>query len=147
MQGYVLIIDDDQAVREFISGLLSDEGYAVQDAADAYQAMDAVSTGCPGLLVVDLMMPGVNGAEFLMRLRRDERWEHVPVILISAHPRLREIAGDLHVQAALAKPFDIMHLLDHITRAVGPPAPLIPPRGERFSSAAARRGHPRHPPR
>jgi CheY-like chemotaxis protein len=126
MQSYVLVIDDDAAVREFVTGLLGDEGYPVRNAADAYQAMDEVSSAAPDLLIVDLMMPGVNGAEFLTRLRRDGRWVDLPVILISAHPRLREIAEDLHVQVALAKPFDIGQLLDSVGRIIGPPLPVPP---------------------
>jgi CheY-like chemotaxis protein len=123
MQAYVLVVDDDEAVRNFIASLLSEEGYPVRSAGDAYQAMDEVSAEPPGLLLLDLMMPGVSGTEFLARLRRDGRGQDLPVILISAHPRLREIAQDLHVEAAIPKPFDITSLLEHVSHVLGPPLP------------------------
>ena len=123
MQAYVLVVDDDEAVRNFIASLLSEEGYPVRSARDAYQAMDEVSAAPPGLLLLDLMMPGVSGTEFLARLRRDGRGQDLPVILISAHPRLREIAQDLHVEAAIPKPFDITSLLEHVSHVLGPPLP------------------------
>ncbi len=118
MKPSVLVVDDDAAVRELLTVLLTDEGYPVRSAGDAYEAMDAVGLDPPGLLLVDLMMPGVSGAEFLTRLRRDSRWAALPVILISAHPRLRDLAQDLGACAALAKPFDVTQLLDHIARAL-----------------------------
>ncbi|HET7082000.1 MAG TPA: response regulator [Chloroflexia bacterium] len=127
MQAYVLVVDDDEAVRNFIASLLSEEGYPVRSAGDAYQAMDQVGAEPPGLLLLDLMMPGVSGAEFLARLRRDERGQDLPVILISAHPRLREIAQDLHVEAAIPKPFDITSLLHHVSQVLGPPLPTADP--------------------
>jgi len=127
MQAYVLVVDDDEAVRNFIASLLSEEGYLVRSAGDAYQAMDEVSAAPPGLLLLDLMMPGVSGTEFLARLRRDARGQDLPVILISAHPRLREIAQDLHVDAAIPKPFDITSLLQHVSQVLGPPLPTVDP--------------------
>ncbi|MGI8586168.1 MAG: response regulator [Chloroflexia bacterium] len=120
MQGYILVIDDDEAGREFVISLLTEEGYTVRSAADAYQALDALDAEPPSLLVLDLMMPGVSGVEFLSRLRLEPLWEGVPVILTSAHPRLREIAQDLNVQSALTKPFDITSLMEQITRIIGP---------------------------
>src|SRR5438045_1217303 len=121
MQGYILVIDDDEAVRGFLSSLLEDEGYPVRNAGDAYEATEAVSAESPGLLLLDLMMPGVSGVEFLARLRRDDRWATLPVIIISAHPRMREIARELQVAAALAKPFDFTVLLNHVSQILGPP--------------------------
>lgn len=122
MKPSVLVVDDDAAVRELLTILLAEEGYRVRSAGDAYAAMDLVSSEAPGLLLVDLMMPGVSGAEFLTRLRRDSRWAALPVILISAHPRLREVAEELGACAALAKPFDVSQLLEQIARALLSPA-------------------------
>jgi len=127
MQAYVLVVDDDEAVRNFIASLLSEEGYLVRSAGDAYQAMDEVSAEPPGLLLLDLMMPGVSGTEFLARLRRDTRGQDLPVILISAHPRLREIAQDLHVEAAIPKPFEITSLLQYVSQVLGPPLSTADP--------------------
>ncbi len=123
MKPSVLVVDDDAAVRELLTILLAEEGYTVRSAGDAYEAMDLVSSDPPSLLLIDLMMPGVSGAEFLTRLRRDSRWVTLPVIFISAHPRLREMAQELGASAALAKPFDVNHLLEQIARALLSPAP------------------------
>ncbi len=120
MQRDVLVVDDDELIRELISSILADEGYAVRLACDAYQAMEEVSLETPGLLLLDLMMPGVSGAELLARLRRDERWEGMPVILISAHPRLHEIAIEMGARAALPKPFDVGALLSQVNQAFDP---------------------------
>ncbi|HUS13674.1 MAG TPA: response regulator [Chloroflexia bacterium] len=125
MQPYVLVVDDDEAVRLLLLNLLDDEGYLARGAGDAYEAMDQVATDSPALLLLDLMMPGVSGVEFLARLRRDPRWADLPVILLSAHPRLREIAQDLRVVVALAKPFDVALLLDHVALILGPAVPTI----------------------
>lgn len=119
MQRYVLVVDDDELIRQLLATILAEEGYPVRSASDAYQAMEEVSTDLPGLLLLDLMMPGVSGIEFLTRLRRSEPWHDLPVILISAHPRVHEIAQELGAYAALAKPFDVAALLNQVDQVFG----------------------------
>ena len=119
MQRYVLVVDDDELIRQLLATILAEEGYPVRSASDAYQAMEEVSTDLPGLLLLDLMMPGVSGIEFLTRLRRSEPWHDLPVILISAHPRVHEIAQELGAYAALAKPFDVAALLYQVDLVYG----------------------------
>jgi CheY-like chemotaxis protein len=120
MQQDVLVVDDDEVIRQLLASILTDEGYRVRSAGDAYQAIEEVSQATPGLLLLDLMMPGVSGVELLTRLRRDQRWQELPVILISAHPRLHEIAQELGARAALTKPFNVSTLVSQVGQIFHP---------------------------
>jgi DNA-binding response OmpR family regulator len=77
----ILVVDDDSSTRSLLREILTPEGYAVEEATDAATAMEKVATCAPDLLLLDVMMPGQDGLEFLANLRRSS---DVSVILLTA---------------------------------------------------------------
>jgi two-component system, chemotaxis family, chemotaxis protein CheY len=92
------------------------EGYRVEMAADGQQALDKVRANRPDAIVLDLMMPVMNGWEFLHKLRLEPQCSETPVVVISAYRMLEETASGLDVQGWLLKPFDLDVLLGAIER-------------------------------
>ena len=80
----VLIVEDDADLRALLRRLLEQAGYGVLEAAHGRAALDQVRAGHPGLIVLDLMMPEMDGFEFLEELRRDEGGRAIPVIVVTA---------------------------------------------------------------
>lgn len=97
----VLVVDDDDDVRESFAELLEDRGHRVFAAENGRQALEVLdSLPRPAVVMLDLMMPVMNGPEFLAQLRRGPHRD-LPVVVVSA---FSERADGLPAQAALAKP-------------------------------------------
>jgi CheY-like chemotaxis protein len=114
----ILLVEDDFAIRETIAELLAEEGYRVTSAANGAEALAMLDeSDAPGLILLDLMMPVMNGWEFRRALRDDPRLARIPVVVISAS-RGAEPRASVDADAFLAKPFDATHLLDTVSRFV-----------------------------
>jgi signal transduction histidine kinase/DNA-binding response OmpR family regulator len=80
----VLVVDDDADSREYLERVLSRAGWQVQWARDGEQALGRLLERTPAAIILDLMMPEMDGFEFLGRLRSDRRWQSIPVVVVSA---------------------------------------------------------------
>jgi CheY-like chemotaxis protein len=80
----VLVADDDPAVAELVRQLLGEEGWQISAAADGQQALDQIARQQPDLLLLDLLMPGMDGFEVLRRLRGQPQTAELPVVVITA---------------------------------------------------------------
>jgi signal transduction histidine kinase/DNA-binding response OmpR family regulator len=80
----VLVVDDDPKTREMLRRTLQKAGWTVAEAADGCEAIEALERAKPALVLLDLMMPGMDGFEVLERLHADETWREVPVIIVTA---------------------------------------------------------------
>jgi CheY-like chemotaxis protein len=108
----VLIVEDDEGVRQSLGDVLRQEGYTVESACDGAQALDLLQREpLPSLIVFDLMMPGMDGVEFRSRQLADERIAGIPVIVISARPDVAEQARLLNADDFLAKPMSFEELI------------------------------------
>ena len=114
----VLVVDDDDAIREAASEILEYEGYHVEQAADGKQALLKLEATQPDAIVLDLMMPGMDGWAFLRECRADPQCSSRPVLLLSASQELIDTARDFHVEGFLAKPFDMYELIEVVRRLV-----------------------------
>ncbi|RLC70334.1 MAG: hypothetical protein DRI81_19225 [Chloroflexi bacterium] len=83
-QGTILIVDDTLANLQLLSKILTMQGYEVRTANNGARALEAMETSLPDLILLDIMMPGMNGYEVCKRLKADERTRDVPVLFISA---------------------------------------------------------------
>ena len=110
----VLVVEDDAAVRALLRDVLELLGCAVQLAANGWEALEHLQHGQPDLVLLDLMMPVMDGRAFGMALRRDERTVDLPIVLISCAPEAAQVGGEIGAQALLRKPFD----LDALARVV-----------------------------
>ncbi len=86
--GKILIVDDDPDIVFYLSSLLSDQGHRTMSAGSANAAWEALSGFEPDVLIIDVLMPGRSGLDFLVRLRSARRWSHVPVILITGYDKV-----------------------------------------------------------
>lgn len=84
LNGTALIVDDDQASRELVAQMLQKEGWSVIEAENGAVAFDRLDKARPDLILLDLMMPEMDGFEFAQRLRRDPRWRDVPILVLTA---------------------------------------------------------------
>lgn len=103
----VLLVDDELSSAEVLALILAGEDYHVTLAADARQALARLGEAAPDILVVDFMMPGMNGAELVKEIRKHARCENVPVLLISGAPEAALRRYDVKYDAFLRKPFGL----------------------------------------
>ncbi|MCS6960688.1 MAG: response regulator transcription factor [Pseudanabaenaceae cyanobacterium SKYGB_i_bin29] len=108
MAGHLLLVDDEPGLREAVSAYLEDSGFTVKVAANGKEAWQSIETDRPDLVISDIMMPQVNGYEFLQKIRSDERFLNLPVIFLTARGMTSDrIKGyQSGVDAYIAKPFD-----------------------------------------
>ena len=108
----VLVVDDDESIRSIVADLLEYAGYEVITAQNGAQALDLVRALQPDAVILDLMMPVLDGWGFLKACRKEEWCASIPVLVLSAYRQLAEVAqDDLRVSDFLAKPFEIQALL------------------------------------
>ena len=112
--GRVLVVDDDDVIRQLITVNLELEGFEVIPAVDGQDALDKVKDAQPDVVTLDVMMPRVDGWEAAERLRADPETAHIKVILLSARAQESDIQrGErIGVDAYLTKPFDPDELID-----------------------------------
>jgi len=110
-RGVILVVEDDEDIRSLLAESLTSSGYSVVEARDGLDALKALEAGVvPRVVVLDLMMPRMNGWVFLERLRADPERADLPVLVTSAFTDLRSIDAS----AYLAKPFR----MDEFDRAI-----------------------------
>jgi len=112
---HLLVVDDERAIRELYADLLESEGYRVSTAENGVQAVASMVAEPADLVLMDIMMPVLNGVEACRRMKADPETARIPVVLMSARTNLNRQNQELDsADALLAKPFDINHLLDTI---------------------------------
>ena len=114
----ILVVDDDQTIRETVAEALQLDGFHVETARNGAEALAVVRARCPSGIVLDLMMPIMDGWQFLERCRDGELCTGIPVVVMSAYNKLPEEAARLGVKGCIAKPFDLDVLIGAIERAV-----------------------------
>jgi DNA-binding response OmpR family regulator len=115
----VLVVDDDEVVRKVVRMVLEADDFEVVEAADGAEALASVASDHPPLMVLDVMMPGMDGIELLRHLPPE-----VKVLMLTARDDSATEAASREAGAAdfLAKPFSSVELLDHVERLIGAPA-------------------------
>jgi len=114
----VLVVDDDEDIRFAMSDTLEAEGYRVQLAEDGLDALAKLRAGGtrPNLILLDLMMPNMDGCGFCAAKRQDPELSSIPVVIVSADSRVSQKAAELGVAGSLAKPVRIAELVAAIER-------------------------------
>ena len=108
----IMVVDDEPAIRDLIVAVLEDEGYAVVAATSGRRALELIESERPDLVIMDIMMPEMDGREAYRRLRELPELAHVPVVMMSAASSPDQLSP--RVAAFLAKPFDLDDLLETI---------------------------------
>lgn len=111
----ILVVDDEALIRHLVIDTLTDEGHDVHSAPSGEVALGELQGSTPDLLIVDLRMPGMTGAEFV-RLQRAAGLQ-IPVVVLSGSSEARQVGADLGALAVIHKPFDLDELVRVVSRA------------------------------
>ena len=109
----ILLVDDDIGIRTALAEILEDEGYRVASAANGQEALTYLQQQLhvPCLILLDLMMPIMNGWDFRRVQQQDPQLASIPVVVISADNSISQKAASLGVHSYLAKPINVEHLI------------------------------------
>ena len=125
----ILVVDDEQDIRELVSGVLEDEGYATRCAADSSAALAALADRRPSLVLLDVWLQGskLDGLQLLEEVKR--RDPTLPVLMISGHGNLDTAVAAIRQGAVdfIEKPFEASHLLHLVARATERDADVLAP--------------------
>jgi DNA-binding response OmpR family regulator len=128
MSGRVLVVEDDQDLSALLELVLSDAGYRVRLASDGRDALARVEEEMPGVILLDMRMPVMNGWEFAREFRA--RHGHTcPLVVVTAAENARLRADEIGAEGWLSKPFDLDEVLSMVERQLhhldgsGAPAP------------------------
>lgn len=118
----ILIVDDEPSIVISLQYLMRREGYEVAVAGDGEAALQAIEAGPPDLVILDVMMPKLNGFDVCRRIRAEERWKGVRVLMLTAKGREVEMARGLELgaDAYVTKPFSTKELVAEIRRLLLP---------------------------
>lgn len=120
----VLVVEDDEAIREVLTEALYEAGFEVHGALDGADALAVIATDSrPWLVLLDLNMPRVDGWTFLDALNASNATQkNVRVLVLSAQPRAAELEGKPFVRGVLAKPIDMPSLIETMKRVAALPS-------------------------
>jgi len=117
----VLLIEDDTEAREIMAHTLEKSGWVVSEASNGQKALDIMETTLPQLILLDLMMPVMDGFGFLDAMRARPEWRHIPIIVVTAKDLTRDDRVRLHgmVEEVIEKnAYSRGELLDHVREAI-----------------------------
>jgi excisionase family DNA binding protein len=116
----VLVVDDDAQVREVVRVNLEIEGYAVVEAGDAEEGLKAVEADAPDLILLDVMMPHIDGWEMLRRVQERHGIGSIPVVMFSGQLEgtAQHEAAERGAQGFVGKPFDLRALIEQTKQIV-----------------------------
>ena len=109
----ILVVDDDPDILQTLGLCLSTEGYRVLMAANGREALDILERERPSVILLDLMMPVMDGWQFVAELEK-RGWRRAPLLILSADRAVQGHASKLRAEAHLAKPFDLDELLGKV---------------------------------
>jgi DNA-binding response OmpR family regulator len=116
MPNRVVVVDDDKEVQEIVTFALSRSGFEVVVASNGQQLQDVLATATPDLIILDVMMPGLDGYQIFGNLRNNAATQHVPVIIMTAHAEhiYERISLDLGAAVHITKPFHPLELVGKV---------------------------------
>jgi CheY-like chemotaxis protein len=117
----VLVVDDNADLVEVMALMLADAGYSVRSARNGKEALEAVSERMPDLVLLDMLMPVMDGWQCARELRA-RYGRAVPIVVVTAAEHARASAAEIGADDVLSKPFDLSQLLKLVARHVARPA-------------------------
>ena len=114
MSGTVFIVEDDPDFSMVLAEMLADEGFTPVQFSDGLQALRSLDRETPALIVTDLVMPGMSGAQLVRALRADERWREIPVVVVTGGT---DMAAGAWLDAQVVYKPDVASLLSVLSAA------------------------------
>lgn len=124
---YILLVDDDQGIRQIVHDLLDDEGYTIITARNGAEALTQAPESPPALILLDSTLPSEHPGDVATMLRGRAGWDKTPVVLFTATERKNAVAVARELGAAeiIAKPFDLEEMLAVVERYLPPTQPRV----------------------
>ncbi|WP_442588831.1 response regulator transcription factor [Pedobacter sp. AW31-3R] len=116
MKKYIHLIEDNEDIRYIVEYFLADYEYQVTVSANVKEFLRDAAGPVPDLYLVDVMLPDGNGLEICRQLKSDERTQHIPVMIMSAHSNEHHVRKESCANDFINKPFDLNHLMLRIER-------------------------------
>jgi len=110
----ILLIDDDTDILEILEELLTSAGFHVTILTKTEDVFGSIALHRPDLVLVDYLLNGINGGEVCAQIKKNEQTRHIPVILMTAYPRVLLSLGTYCCDEYIEKPFDLDHLVKRI---------------------------------
>ena len=121
IQKRALVVDDEPTIRELIADALRESDIQVEIASNGVEALAVMHRWLPDVVVLDLMMPRLDGTGFTELMRLNPQFANVPVLLVTAAYGAQQAAAQVGARAWLSKPFELDHLVAEVTRLAGAP--------------------------
>jgi CheY-like chemotaxis protein len=116
----ILIVEDDEDIREVLRDFFESEGCLVATALNGREALTRLEVGPrPDLIFLDLMMPVMNGEEFVIEMKKTSDWAKIPIVILSADHRAAELANELKIKWCVKKPVALKTLVTMAEEALG----------------------------
>jgi CheY-like chemotaxis protein len=125
----ILVVDDIPDNCWMLQTLLEMEGYVVKIAEDGYEALDIVESQPPSLILLDMMMPGINGLEVAKRIKQNKRLPYIPIFLVTAWDNVSQANYTGTIDGLIPKPIDFEQLFTKVKA-------IVPLDTERYAQAA-----------
>jgi CheY-like chemotaxis protein len=119
----ILVVDDEFGIGEVLEAILTDEGYRVVTAINGHHALERLAGNRTDLILSDLMMPVMDGANLYKALQADKRYNNIPFVLMCSLPEANIADRISGYTAFLHKPFKVNDVLTLIEKVLGPPTP------------------------
>lgn len=116
----ILIVDDSETNLVLLEAILEDDGFEVQKAFSAREAQNLLNKSIPDIMLLDLLMPNENGFDLLKKLKVDNEFKHIPIIIVTAfaNDENKIIAKDLGAVDVIEKPIDIPDFILKVHKAL-----------------------------
>ena len=107
----ILVVDDDIAAQKILQAFLVSKGFEVETAADGLAGLEKMRQARPDLVVLDVMMPRMDGYGFVLEMKKDAKFRNVPVIVLTAREMMRDVFMQEGIKDYVVKPYDPEELL------------------------------------
>ena len=122
MKKNILFVDDEVDVLDLVTIRLKNAGYEIIEAVDAEEAMNILQKTSPDLILLDMLLPKMQGDELCKKLKSDDKYKNIPVILFTASAIRPNLPGEMKAIGAddcILKPFDPEELLGKVKKFIG----------------------------
>ena len=115
MSKKIMIVDDEKDIRVSVGQIFEVSGYEVIKAVDGNDCLNKLERGIPDLVILDIMMPGMNGWDVAARIKENSKWSEIPIVFLTAKGDEMSIGmGRLASEEYVVKPFDIIKLKERV---------------------------------
>ena len=114
----ILVVDDEEDVRAVLSARLESAGFQVTTASSGMEALTRIRAASPDMVLLDIMLPGIDGLGICGMLKHDQRFKDIPVVMMTARtqPQVRRASQKLGADAYITKPFNHEELIETVRR-------------------------------